>query len=243
MPGPGHYTSTIEKSASGVTIGQRHGTSIGPKSTVNTPGPGQYNPNVDASKLQSHASAIGNEKRPDITGVAKDAKNWPGPGQHGFSGSISLNKGSKIGTGQRSQIGGGGLKTPGPGNYSINVNATRAEQPRYSIKGGKLRGTSLVMSDEPGPGQYTTKPLEKEGYMKIGSEQRRDLAGPNSGKMPGPGNYNIDKYNLSHSYGFGKAERKTLDGKKAGQTPGPGQYMLPTYVGQLNAYQKPAKVN
>lgn len=92
------------------------------------------------------------------------------------------------------------------------------------------------MSDEPGPGQYTVKSIAKEGFMKIGSEKRSDIAGPNAGKIPGPGNYNIDKYNLSHSYGFGKAERKTGDGKKAGKTPGPGQYMLPTYVGQLNAY-------
>lgn len=71
---------------------------------------------------------IGNEKRPDITGVSKDAKNWPGPGHHILTGSIEMTKGSKIGTGQRSQIGGGNkLNTPGPGNYSVNINATRAE--------------------------------------------------------------------------------------------------------------------
>ena len=57
---------------------------------------------MDASKLMAQTSVIGNEKRPDITGTSKDAKNWPGPGQHGFSGSISMNKGSKIGNGQRS---------------------------------------------------------------------------------------------------------------------------------------------
>lgn len=134
-----------------------------------------------------------------------------------------MNKGSKIGTGQRSQIGGSKRNyTPGPGNYSINVSATRAEQPKYTIKGGKLRGYSHQMSSEPGPGQYNVRPMEKEGHMRIGSEKRSDLAGPNSGKIPGPGNYNVDKYNLSHSYGFGKAERKTLDSKKAGATPGPG---------------------
>ena len=61
------------------------------------------------------------------------------------------------------------------------------------------------MSDEPGPGAYNVRAIEKEGYMKIGSEQRKDLAGPDARKMPGPGNYNVDKYNLAHSYGFGKA--------------------------------------
>lgn len=71
---------------------------------------------------------IGNEKRPDISGVSKDSKNWPGPGQHLVNSSIELNRGSKIGTGQRSQIGGNNkLKTPGPGNYSININSTKAE--------------------------------------------------------------------------------------------------------------------
>lgn len=98
------------------------------------------------------------------------------------------------------------------------------------------------MSDEPGPGQYNLSGLLKEGNIKIGTEQRKDLAGPDAKKMPGPGNYNVDKYSLSHSYGFGKAQRKTIDAKKSGATPGPGQYMLPTYVGQLNPYQRPTKV-
>ncbi len=83
---------------------------------------------------------MGKEKRPDITGGAKGTKDWPGPGQHNTGSSIQMNKGAKMGTGQRSTIGGGKkLNTPGPGNYSYNVSATRIEQPKYSIKGGKLR--------------------------------------------------------------------------------------------------------
>ena len=57
--------------------------------------------------------------------------------------------------------------------------------------------------------------------------------------MPGPGQHNPTASNLSHSFGFGTSQRAKMGAKK-NDTPGPGYYSLPSNVGVLASYQKPA---
>ena len=97
--------------------------------------------------------------------------------------------------------------------------------------GGKIEKKGpLPMSNEPGPGHYNATGSLKEGSIKIGKENRPDMARKGAKNEPGPGAYNKADDGLSSSYFFPKDTRKGFGGSK-NNNPGPGYYKIPSTVG------------
>jgi len=123
------------------------------KKTV--PGPGQYNPDLGASKGDSKGSKMGTGQRSNFVGNGTPT---PGPGQHN---STNWDTASKMGNGStfgpkehRTHNDRGkdlisNSKTPGVGSYNVGRNSLRA--PSWSMVGAKY---DKDLSFAPGPGQY-----------------------------------------------------------------------------------------
>ena len=83
-----------------------------PGSNSRGPGPGAYNPNVNAVRLSSGGAKIGTGLRDGMN----NSQNMPGPGQ--FNPSESLfhdTRGAKFGSSKRYELAGGKGEGPGPG--------------------------------------------------------------------------------------------------------------------------------
>ena len=120
---------------------------------------------------------------------------------------------------------------PGPGKYTAKINFSTHQQPSYSIAGGKLEKKGPApKSDAPGPGQYQSRFIEKDGKVSFGKDKRKGLV--NNTWQPGPGAYDKNSELAGSSYGFGKGKRPDLGAAPgAVATPGPGHYRMPGTVG------------
>ena len=153
-PGPGMYTHVPRyPGADGVTMKSR--TSFGdfmPKNQA-VPGPGQYNPDISASKGGHRGSGMGQSVRSNLGG---NSQNTPGPGSHNTTNWDTASRagnGSTFGPKEHKRQADRGKdlisnsKTPGPGAYNVGRNSLHA--PSYSMSGAKY---SKDLSYAPGPG-------------------------------------------------------------------------------------------
>lgn len=205
-----------------------------------TPGPGAYN-NDKFNKAR--AWSIGKSNR-----EMKRCSSAPGPGDYKTQdATLRRAPGYGFGSAVRSKSM-GRVSTPGPGNYTPNWSATKAEPPKFTApprrdgagwesnppvggenkwsggkRGGAGTGKQSRPSSAPGPGHYNARKAEDASHVPaatFGSAPRDGIQRP---KTPGPGTY-------KNSLDFGQEASAWTMGKRADQTcgqptPGPGGYI------------------
>ena len=231
-PGPGTYSQKSGYGGEGVTMKSRN--KFGEFITTNkTPGPGQYNPDLRASKGGNQGSKVGTGQRSNFVGKGPIT---PGPGHHNaLEWDVHSRKdiGSRFGCEEdRSKALISNSKTPGPGAYSIG---SHSNAPAYSMSGAKY---DKDLSGAPGPGKYMPNFSNKgdERASLIGRGPRSQISVGKKG--PGPGAYNPNSGLGSATYSIGTSLRTDA---KQNKVPGPGQYHVPYYVAEVPRYQMPNK--
>ena len=189
---------------------------------MGSPGPGQYNGNINNTNIHHPIYSFGREKR-----VTDKINENPGPGAYKHL-LYTGNEGQKISMGlkfkSRSTA---NFQDPGPGQYQTeNYNIVLKKLPDIKIGKAKRFLSNNSMAENPGPGQYNDMDkinivkIQKPSW-KIGTSIRRPLNEVRD--TPGPG-----KYNLSGEIGIGKPmysmRQKQKEKSERYTTPGPGRY-------------------
>ena len=155
----------------------------------------------------------------------------PGPGQYSqdMRGIKGGHGGSAIGAGQRGDLVGNGMKTPGPGSHNTTNWDTASRQGAGSTFGPKDhvvksdRGKDLIINAKnPGPGSYNVggrNSLNAPSYSMSGAKYDKDLS-----YAPGPGAYvpNFSNKGDDRASLIGNGARSAISVGKKG--PGPGAY-------------------
>lgn len=186
VPGPGQYASMEFVGKEGNKISMKFRPQTASAQSIDIPGPGSYNPNMNAVRHSTPGNTIGSGVRNSL----KNDSSMPGPGQFNVGEDWSKQqKGTRFGSSNRLDVAraqGG----PGPGQYSLQ-DRIHAQAPSYSMASRK--GSGLTSNLMPGPGQYNpnvSSSKENIGGVKIGTGSRSNL-GPGSKEVPGPGSYSM----------------------------------------------------
>lgn len=174
-----------------------------------TPGPGNYN---TATVIARPGSGV-------TIGAKYGSKNpneQPGPGSYNLG--SDKKPGVKIGTSNRSNLGGKG-DIPGPGQYNFDQRPNSAG-PKYGF--GRSEKGNNYGDYAPGPGHY-----ESTSFVKGGDNNGCTMGykfykkGDSVDLGPGPGYYDYNSKNQGSGVKIGKAQRGGLN---SGISPGPGAY-------------------
>ena len=196
---------------------------------IESPGPGQYNGNINNTNIHHPIFSFGKEKR-----VTDKINENPGPGAYKHL-LYTGNEGKKISMGLKYKSR-STESLPGPGHYQTeNYNVVSKKLPDIKIGKAKRFLSNNSMIENPGPGQYNAidninfVKIQKPSW-KIGTSLRKPLNEVTD--TPGPG-----KYNLSGEIGLGKPMYSMrIKQKEKGDryiTPGPGRYNN----GEMNLYK------
>lgn len=243
-PGPGTYEND-RRIGEGPEYGMRLKNSM-EKPNMN-PGPGGYDPNIDAYSVKRTVTAmgIGTAKRDEIYHVGIN----PGPGAYEQNQdpikTAAPNR--RFGTDNKLKVKPTtALETPGPGNYEAEGTF------EYNTRKGK--GNSMVPKRQrpssagavPGPGAYNehkqfTNPNAPNYSIgndaRVKQDKERVL-------VPGPGAYQpvITQSKLQEpNYSFGKANRSDLYDNKG--NPGPGSYNYQKEISENPRFALGIKLN
>ena len=205
---------------------------------VETPGPGQHEPALGASRSKARAAVIPKEQNRHGY-INKDSARNPGPGAYASprdsAGGGSSRRGGAGGfpTDKREtefdKIKKRGEELPGAGSYEpANVNRAQGS----SFAHGARPEPGAKGEQQPGPGAYgsgaeESKRRPQTGKPTIGSTKRPDLWNTKNASAQGPGSYQQQKGAFEESKGatISKDSRfRPVSGTTAGVTPGPGAY-------------------
>jgi hypothetical protein len=115
-PGPGNYN--IDKNSRSAPA---YSMSMKPKNKDDNwqPGPGMYNPNMNAARVSAEGTRIGTSTRPDLTGAAASKISEPGPGQYTVHARGFENLAYSVGNSKRREHKKTSDSAPGPGAYNL----------------------------------------------------------------------------------------------------------------------------
>ena len=139
MPGPGAYDGNVGGNGPAYSMGHRGGNQ-GAGSIA--PGPGNYDPNIDAMKQR--APGVGMSKGPRSNFKAGDG---PAPGDYNYQ----PKQGGGFSMGIKPKDRGIG-DAPGPGAYDGDFSKVREKAP--GVKMGNPSPSKGFAADTPGPGNY-----------------------------------------------------------------------------------------
>ncbi|CDW79521.1 UNKNOWN [Stylonychia lemnae] len=235
VPGPGQYDIASNNSVRGsanlhsspfgiVSKRDSQGTyASGKKQREFSPGPGAYEPNVDAVKYKNPTYGI-NKGQKGIT--SKDI--LPGPGQYdGLSKEMgkSLQNVTIKSRPKTAKI----QQTPGPGQYSVDNRTIdqdlKSQRGASTLKNKSERLQSLNRDQvqNPGPGQYDANLSVIKDRVKqtpISRTGRSSIVPKEETYKPGPGNYDIPHNKSVQSFKIGSKIKDSIKNT----VPGPGNY-------------------
>ena len=179
-----------------------------------TPGPAEYNPlNLDKKSSYTFGHKY-KDKAKDMT---------PGPGNYNIRTEKDLTVPSSIFGRDKKLDSGDTNKSPGPAQYSGDINTTNVRHPKYSF--GKEKRVTDKINDNPGPGNYKHKEYTGKEGKKISMGLK--LKSKSMEYIPGPGQYKTDNYNpilkKLPDIKIGTEKRFSTSNLFA-DNPGPGQY-------------------
>jgi len=179
-PGPGAYQAVTMEMIKEQTPGWRFGSSNrDPSGSFNPPGPGTYESSDPRNQLPKYK--FGTSNRPSQVNTKQ---NNPGPGS--YETVSDLGAGPKYtatprgGTSKQS-------KTPGPGAYERDDNATIQKAPKYGFGSAKRQGELGAGSGTPGPGTYSHGSTLAGSKFSLQSRRQFESRGGASKSTPGPG--------------------------------------------------------
>ncbi|CAG9310097.1 ODF3L2_1 [Blepharisma stoltei] len=202
-PGPGYYkTDGNAKGPSYSLKGKNYKISL-----EQVPGPGTYDPKIEALKEQNLTVKIGKAKRE----IFYSDDYSPGPGTYTVS---QEEKGIKwrFGTEKKNHL--KRSSSPGPGSYNSHFSNSSAKfsmSPRRPMTSGS--------KENPGPGAYSPRVVSSSPKFSLGKSERDKFN--KTCIMPGPNAYS-PRIENNKGIRIGKSKRNFNDSST--ETPGPGAY-------------------
>lgn len=240
-PGPGQYENMVLSPGPKKTM---LGGTMHPKEDLGNgvPGPATYFTDEESGQLFNHVQGLVMAQPSHIKEEDRKRKKNSdipvGPWKYTPEFPTHTSSAWMMPKGQRGEIRtkSNRINTPGPGQYVITSQFTKAAtNPKFSM-GIKTELKNNRSIDQPGPGEYEIgiqNNLIGHTHL-IGTGQRSDLGVGKAYLAPGPGQYNVRGNFDGKQMSFGKQRKKTK--VKKSYDPGPGSYNLPGTIGNIPKY-------
>lgn len=151
------------------------------------PGPGNYQPSLNNSKVKTPTWKFGTGPR--LQGLNNSTNNIPGPGNYNTTKGLG-SEAPKYSMTAKHSYRGNKLNVPGPGQYAGDSSVVNSKAPTWKI-GTSRRDDSLnrtLKENHPGPGNYNSLNKEKGPLFSFGKDAKIKTEHSSN---PGPGQYKI----------------------------------------------------